>query len=133
MACSTPQYTRAYVEGLEDVAVQVAGLYGLHARGRVPGRTGIWVGDRKLTAIGVQISHGITAHGLALNVNTDLNHFRQIVPCGIADKEVTSLQQELRVANGVLDEQRVAEQLASQFCSMFRYDEVVREHPLGHE
>jgi len=60
---------RSYVEALEDSMVAVAGAYGVAARGRVPGRTGVWVGERKLGAVGVRISHGVTSHGLALNVD----------------------------------------------------------------
>ena len=60
-------------------------------QGRVPGGTGVWVGERKVCALGVRISLGVTSHGLALNVATDLAFFRHIVPCGIPDKEVTSL------------------------------------------
>ena len=56
-------------------------------QGRLPGRTGVWVGERKIAAIGVQISHGVTRHGAALNVSTDLSYFDSIVPCGLADKE----------------------------------------------
>ena len=63
-------------------------------QGRLPGRTGVWVGERKIAAIGVQISHGVTRHGAALNVSTDLSYFDSIVPCGLADKEVTSLDRE---------------------------------------
>jgi len=64
-------------------------------QGRVPGKTGVWVGDRKIGAIGVRISQGITSHGIALNVATDLSYFTHIVPCGTPDKEVTSLHRQL--------------------------------------
>ncbi|PSC75351.1 octanoyltransferase [Micractinium conductrix] len=86
---------RAYVEGLEDAMVAALGHYGVAARGRVPGKTGVWVGERKIGAIGVRISQGFTCHGLALNVATDLSHFAHIVPCGTPDKEVTSLHRQL--------------------------------------
>ena len=87
---------RAYVEALEDSMVAVAGAYGVAAHGRVPGRTGVWVGERKLGAVGVRISGGVTTHGLALNVDTDLSAFDAIVPCGAPDKSVTSLAAEVR-------------------------------------
>lgn len=65
------------------------------ARGRVPGRTGVWVGERKLGAIGVRVTGGVTSHGVALNVGPDLTWYRHIIPCGNPDKEVTSLAAEL--------------------------------------
>lgn len=79
-----------YVRDLEDVLIRVAGDYGIEA-GRVQGLTGVWVGDRKLAAIGVRIARWVTSHGFALNVTTDLDYFNLIVPCGVADRGVTSL------------------------------------------
>ena len=70
----------------------------LQARGRVPGKTGVWVGERKVGAVGVRITHGISSHGIALNVTTDLRAYKHIVPCGTPDKEVTSVLQELKRA-----------------------------------
>lgn len=67
----------------------------VQARGRVPGKTGVWVGERKIGAVGVRITHGISSHGIALNVTTDLSAYKHIVPCGTPDKEVTSVLQEL--------------------------------------
>jgi len=80
-----------YVRDLEEVLIRVAADYNLEA-GRVPGLTGVWVEDRKLAAIGVRISRWVTSHGFALNVATDLAYFNLIVPCGIADRGVTSLE-----------------------------------------
>jgi len=92
---------RAFVESLEDTVSQTVRRWGIQAEGRVPGRTGVWVDDqRKIAAIGVQIRHGVTTHGLALNVNTDLSAFDLIVPCGISDKEVTSMAKELSLRDG---------------------------------
>lgn len=80
-----------YVRVLETICVGVAAGFDIEAR-PVPGYTGVWVGDEKLVAIGVRVSsHGITSHGLAFNVATDLDHFGGIVPCGIADRGVCSL------------------------------------------
>jgi len=79
-----------YVRDLEEVLIRVAADYGIEA-GRVPGLTGVWVGEGKLAAIGVRIARWVTSHGFALNVTTDLDYFKLIVPCGIADRGVTSL------------------------------------------
>jgi lipoyl(octanoyl) transferase len=80
-----------YVRDIEDVMIRTCADYGVVAR-RIAGLTGAWVGDRKIGAIGVRISRWITSHGFAFNVNTDLDAFRLIVPCGIADRGVTSLE-----------------------------------------
>jgi lipoyl(octanoyl) transferase len=80
-----------YVRDLEDVMIRAAGEYGFQA-GRIPGLTGVWVGAEKIGAIGVRIQRWITSHGFAFNVNTDLEFFRLIVPCGISDRGVTSLK-----------------------------------------
>ena len=79
-----------YVRDLEQVMIDAAAAFGVEAA-RVPGLTGAWVGRDKLAAIGVRISRWVTSHGFAFNVSTDLAHFRLIVPCGIADRGVTSL------------------------------------------
>lgn len=85
----------AYLRDLEEVLIAVLGDFGL-AGARKPGMTGVWVGDRKLAAIGVRVSSGwITSHGFALNVSTDLSYFGAIVPCGIRDHAVGSLSSEL--------------------------------------
>jgi lipoyl(octanoyl) transferase len=80
-----------YVRDLEEVMIHAASRFGVDAQ-RVPGLTGIWVGDEKLGAIGVRIAKWVTSHGFAFNVATDLAHFDLIVPCGIADRGVTSLE-----------------------------------------
>ena len=80
-----------YLRDLEDGLIATAAAYGI-AAARVPGLTGVWVGDAKLAAIGVRIGTGwITSHGFALNVGRDLAGFDAIVPCGIRDRSVTSL------------------------------------------
>ncbi len=79
-----------YVRDLEEVMIRAASDFGVRA-GRVPGLTGTWVGAEKLGAIGVRIARWITSHGFAFNVTTDLEYFKLIVPCGIADRGVTSL------------------------------------------
>jgi len=85
---------RRYVHNLEEVMIRIAAHYGLDA-GRINGLNGTWIEDRKLGAVGVRIQRWITLHGFALNVSTELSAFDLIVPCGIKDKRVTSLQQEL--------------------------------------
>jgi lipoyl(octanoyl) transferase len=80
-----------YVRDLEDVMIRVCADYGVSAD-RIKGLTGAWVGAEKIGAIGVRISRWITSHGFAFNVSTDLDHFRLIVPCGINDHGVTSLE-----------------------------------------
>jgi lipoyl(octanoyl) transferase len=83
-----------YVRDVEDVMIRTAAAFGVTA-GRLPGLTGAWVGDEKLAAIGVRISRWVTSHGFAFNVSTALEHFDFIVPCGITDKGVTSLERQL--------------------------------------
>ena len=80
-----------YVRDLEEVMIRVAASFGVTAT-RIPGLTGAWVGNEKLAAIGVRIARWVTSHGFAFNVNTALRHFSFIVPCGITDKGVTSLE-----------------------------------------
>src|SRR5687767_8330404 len=81
-----------YVRDLEEVMIGVCADYGIRA-GRIPGLTGTWIGDGKVGAIGIRISRWITSHGFAFNVSTNLEHFDLIVPCGISNRGVTSLQQ----------------------------------------
>ncbi|CAN5557439.1 lipoyl(octanoyl) transferase LipB [soil metagenome] len=80
-----------YVRDLEEVLIRTAAAFGVVAD-RSPGLTGIWVGSEKLAAIGVRIARWVTSHGFAFNVTTNLSHFGLIVPCGISDKGVTSLE-----------------------------------------
>ena len=80
-----------YVRDLEEVMIRVCADSGVTA-GRIQGVTGTWVGAEKIGAIGVRLSRWITSHGFAFNVSTDLDHFKLIVPCGISDRGVTSLE-----------------------------------------
>jgi len=94
-----------YVRMLEDVLIRVSNDFGVLTK-RIPGRTGVWTGvfsdgsagasvlEKKIAAIGVHVSQGVTSHGFALNVTTDLRDFQWIIPCGITDREVTSLELE---------------------------------------
>jgi lipoyl(octanoyl) transferase len=95
MELKDPLDLRRYVRSLEAAIIEAAAAFGVDA-GRVEGLTGVWVEERrKLAAIGVRVKRGVTTHGLALNVNTDLRWFDEMIPCGIRDKEVTSLAREL--------------------------------------
>lgn len=84
----------AYLRAIEDVLIATLATYGLQT-GRREGKTGVWIGERKLAAIGVAVSSWVTYHGFAVNVDPDLRHFDYIVPCGITDGSVTSLALEL--------------------------------------
>ena len=84
-----------FVSALEEAAIRTAAALGLEGAGRDPRNRGVWVRGRKLCAIGIRVSRGVTRHGLALNVNTRLADFAGIVPCGLAGVGVTSLAQEL--------------------------------------
>ena|SRR5258706_10082043 len=103
-----------YVRDLEEVLIRVAADYSIAAV-REKGLTGIWVGNQKLAAIGVRISRWITSHGFALNLTTDLDYFSLIVPCGIADRGVTSLAQ----LGCVVDRSEIEGRIASRFCEVF--------------
>jgi lipoyl(octanoyl) transferase len=105
-----------YVRDLEDVLIRTAADYGVSAR-RIDGLTGVWVGDEKLAAIGVRISRWVTSHGFALNVATDLENFDLIVPCGIADRGVTSLS---RLLSRPIDTRDVQDRVAHHFADVFK-------------
>ena len=106
-----------YLRLLEEVIILTLNDYGISAV-RKEGFTGVWVGERKICAIGVKISSWITMHGFALNVNTDLSLFRGIIPCGISDKEVTSLEKEL---GEICDIQKVKDVIIKYFKEKFEY------------
>ena len=106
-----------YVRDLEEVLIRTAADYGVGA-GRVPGLTGVWVGDEKLAAIGVRIARWITSHGFALNVTTDLDHFGLIVPCGIPDRGVTSLT---RLLGRAVDTREIENRVIEHFANVFEY------------
>jgi lipoyl(octanoyl) transferase len=104
-----------YVRDLEDVMIHVCADYGLEA-GPVKGFSGAWIGDEKIGAIGVRISRWITSHGFAFNVATDIDFFNLIVPCGIADKGVTSLASQLGHAPAMSE---VEDRFIARFASVF--------------
>lgn len=104
-----------YVRDIEDVMIRTCAEYGV-AAGRIDGLTGTWVGADKIGAIGVRISRWITSHGFAFNVSTDLDYFDLILPCGIADRGVTSLRRVLGRDVAVAD---VEDTLIRHFGAVF--------------
>ena len=113
---------RKYVTAIEEVLIRTVAEYGITAA-RAEGKRGIWVGNDKIAAIGVRIARWVTSHGWALNVSTNLEHFRLITPCGLQGTGVTSIERETgrRVA---LDE--VREILATKFAEVFERELVPR-------
>src|SRR5216117_1186534 len=104
-----------YVRDLEEVLIRTAADYGVAAH-RIDGLTGVWVGNEKLAAIGVRIARWVTSHGFALNVGTDLDYFNLIVPCGIKDRGVTSLE---RLLGRSIDCREVADHVIAHFGDLF--------------
>ena len=85
---------RSYVSNFEQVLIHVLYDYGINASIK-PGLTGVWIEDRKIASIGIRVSRWITTHGFALNVNTDMNYFSNIISCGIENVYMTSMEKEL--------------------------------------
>lgn len=110
-----------YLRKLEEVIIQTLLEYGIKGD-RSPGETGVWIDpeikgkERKVCAIGVRTSRWITMHGFAFNVNTDLNYFNFIIPCGISNKQVTSLEKELGFK---ADMEEVKEKVKRNFEKIF--------------
>ncbi|MEO8323989.1 MAG: lipoyl(octanoyl) transferase LipB [Actinomycetota bacterium] len=113
-----------YLRKLEEVVIRVAANLGVEAE-RDPENTGVWVGKNKIGAIGVKITRGITMHGFALNVVTDLSMFEGIVPCGIQDRWVTSIEQETGTRHPV---KKVASIAAEHLAEVFERP-LVWTHP----
>jgi lipoyl(octanoyl) transferase len=117
-----------FVRMIEEALIRLCGIYGVRA-GRIAGLTGVWCGlheaepgppgERKIGAIGIHVSRGITSHGFAFNVTTDLRDFRLINPCGITDKPVTSLNVEVPEGVTLPSLEDIAHQSASQFGHVF--------------
>ncbi|MGB7594084.1 MAG: lipoyl(octanoyl) transferase LipB [Erysipelotrichaceae bacterium] len=80
-----------YLRNLEETIIRLLRKYAIDGQ-RIPGSSGVWVDQEKIAAVGIAIQHGITRHGISINVCPDLNHFSYIIPCGILDKGVTSLK-----------------------------------------
>ena len=104
-----------YLRKLEIVIIRVLQSFEIDA-GTREGKTGIWIEDRKICAIGVAVKSWITYHGLALNINPDLSHFQGIIPCGITDGSVTSLQNEIST---LPEKKLIKERFVVEFKSVF--------------
>ena len=104
-----------YLRNLEGCLIDVLADFGIVA-GRLEGYTGVWLGDRKIAAIGVKVSQGVTTHGFALNVSTDLSLFTHILACGIPDKGVTSMAVELGTVPAMSD---VEDAVVAHFMTRF--------------
>jgi lipoyl(octanoyl) transferase len=115
--------THLYLRSLEEVIIKVLIDYNIQS-GRKEEYTGVWLGERKICAMGIKVSRWVTMHGFAFNVNTDLSFFNGIIPCGITDKEVTSLENEL---NKVIKLNEVHQKIINNFKTVFEYDEIVKD------
>jgi lipoyl(octanoyl) transferase len=105
-----------YVRRLEEVLIRTCATFAIPSK-RIPGLTGVWTeSEAKIAALGVHISRGVTSHGLALNVATDLSFFDLIIPCGITSKPVTSMAKELGAAPSM---EEVANTVSCQFGQVF--------------
>ena len=111
------QDTHKYLRAIEEIIIRTCAHYGLSGS-RVDKYTGVWINDRKIAAIGIKVSRWITMHGFAFNINTDLDLFTGIIPCGISDREVTSLAKE---TGGVVNINEVKELLKNNFMEIFEY------------
>ena len=109
-----------YVRNLELSAICTLEEFGLNGARRPP-FTGIWLGDKKIAAIGVAVRRCITFHGLALNVNTDLRYFKRIVPCGLAWADVTSMARELDAEQNLA---AVRDRFLDNFANVFGYSSI---------
>lgn len=118
-----------YVRMMEEVLIRFCAGYGVLAQ-RVAGRTGVWTApaagvggagavEKKIAAIGVHVSRGITSHGFALNLTADLRDFELIVPCGIADRSITSLEMEIAGEHALPGLEQAANEVARQFGRVF--------------
>lgn len=110
-----------FLRDLEQVLINTLHSYRLETT-RNEGKTGIWLKNRKIAAIGVAVKRWITYHGFALNVNTNLNHFQGIIPCGISPNEasVTSMQEELKEFSSNLDLNEIKRTIAIEFWKIFK-------------
>ena len=107
-----------YLRLLEEAVIRTIARYGVEGY-RVEGRTGVWVGKEKICAMGIRVRKWWAIHGLALNVTTDLNHFGLIIPCGIRDRGITSLQKILKDKTPAIGE--VRRELQRQLAELLNF------------
>lgn len=112
---------RTFVENLEQLFIRLLKEEFDIPAGKDPVHTGVWVNGSKITAIGLAVKRGVTMHGFAFNVNTNMSHFQLIVPCGIADRGVTSLEM---LTGETQDYPRMTALVADYFCKVFGYEGV---------
>ena len=117
--------THKYLRALEEVIIKTCAEYNITAYRNLD-YTGVWVEERKIAAIGIKVSRWITMHGFAFNVNTDLSLFDGIIPCGIKDKSVTSLQNELGIT---IDINEVKAIILKNFTEVFEYPPADKMEP----
>lgn len=118
-----PDATPRYVHAIEQMIIDVLADVGLHGATRLDGYPGVWIGERKIAAIGVRLTRGRSMHGFALNVDPDLSMFGHIVPCGIPDKAVTSL-----AAEGVdVTMRKVVDAVVARASALWGHDGVDRQ------
>ena len=111
--------THLYLRALEEVLIKTSREYGIKNATRNEKYTGVWIEDRKICAIGIKVSRWVTMHGFAYNVNTDLELFNGIIPCGIQEKKVTSLSKEL---NSKQNMDEVKNRIINNFTKVFDYE-----------
>jgi len=112
-----------YLRQLEQVIINTLEIFEIEAK-RQDGLTGIWINDRKICAIGVKITRWVTMHGFALNVTTNLDYFKYIIPCGISDKGVTSISE---IVGNIIDIKDVTMNLIKNFAKQFNV-EIISEN-----
>lgn len=119
-----------YLRNIEEVIIQTIAHYGIEGH-RIKGLTGVWVdiekNPRKIAAIGIRCSRWVSMHGLALNVNTDLSYFENIIPCGISDKGVTSIANELQ---NTVDFTEVMDIMKHKFSEIFDLEYIEEPFPI---
>ncbi|HYE68372.1 MAG TPA: lipoyl(octanoyl) transferase LipB [Anaerovoracaceae bacterium] len=114
-----------FVWTIEEVFIRLLkNEYGITAHREEKKYTGVWVGDEKITAIGIAVKHWVTMHGFAFNVNTDLEHYKWINPCGISDKGVTSLE---KLLGHPQDFDKLIEITMKYFCEIFDFEPVTMD------